>query len=106
MATNPEDIVDVPGYGDRCATFQEACDDARQFATDFSCEAWVARYSPEYDNIWKVRAPARALALFIERQRKAQIEEDLEYAEQEAEREHERQSEAWKDRYGTPWSAP
>lgn len=106
MGKKPEAIVDLPRYGDKCATFREACGDAEQFARDFGCEAWVVRYDPECDNVWKVRAPAKAVALFNQQQRERQLEEDLEYIDREHDREIERESESWKGRYGTPWSAP
>jgi len=106
MATRSDEIVDVPGYGDKCATYREACNDAAQFAHDFSCDAWVVRYDPEYDNVWKVQAPAHAVALFVQRKREQRREDDLAYAEREYDKEQERESEAWRERYGTPWSAP
>lgn len=106
MTSAPDEIVDVPGYADRCATFREASFDAERFAQEFGCDAWVVRFSPDCDDIWKVRAPARAVAVFTERQRQRRRAEELAASEREVDAEEERQAEAWIERYGTPWSAP
>jgi hypothetical protein len=99
-------IVDVPGYGDKCATYREACDDAKQFAQDFGCDAWVARYDSDSDNVWKVMGPATAVSMFVQRQRQLQLQADQEYMEGLEDFEHELARQAWLDRYGTPWSPP
>lgn len=128
MVADPDGLTYVPFCG-MPFTFREACENARKFSDEFSCDTQIVRCAWD-DNKWELRAPIAAVRLshlwlhdlelekklerdalnYAERQEEEdqeyQRQLDEEYEENEVEVERERQREAWLDRYGTPGTSP
>lgn len=112
--------IEVPNYISACTTFRDAALAARAMAIDLGCIVEVVRRAPPLQDQWRIMAPAWAIEILTDRQKREAAAMRDDYNNYEVDRrsisdkQYERdlaydvqlQEENWRGRYGTQYSAP